>query len=196
MGHITFHQRGDSPPLTFNLMSTNGLWFHHNPQDNTDYHSWSVRYCKGPPIIHRLNKAVEYCLGHLRYGCAGQHPLSLIHHDVDNQPKLHMHCFFKYLACMLATGDSRTTTNNEDSTPVAEFDDWFDANTDPATSENCEPGQHFHVDFGFMKGSDIARRMRRAAPSQVLMDFAATSLSSIGKLAMCGSSSPRLRSLL
>ena len=52
---------------------------------------------------------------------------------------------------MMATGDSRDTTNNDEHAAMAAFDDWFDDKVDSTVP--CTPGQHFHVDFGFMKGS-------------------------------------------
>jgi hypothetical protein len=125
-GYITLHCRGDSAPLTFDLTSSNGLWYHNNPHNTTDYHTWSKSQGAGHPTIHRLNRAAEYSLAHLRYGCAGQRSLSMVHHDVDNQPKLQLHCFFKCLACMLATGDSRDKKNTKDNKTNVEFDDWFD----------------------------------------------------------------------
>jgi len=82
----------------------------------------------------------------------------VVHHDVDNQPKLQMHSFFKCLACMMATGDSRDTTNTDHSAPVAAFDDWFNDMLDANQLENCVPGQHFQVNFGFMKGSGYCKK--------------------------------------
>jgi hypothetical protein len=158
MGYITLHHRGDSAPLTFDLTSSNGLWYHNNSHNTTDYYTWSNYQGAGRPTIHRLNRAAEYSLAHLCYGCAGQQILSMVHHDVDNQPKLQMYCFFKCLACMLATGDSRDTKNTKDTATTVEFDDWFDDTTDLAQSDVCAPGQHFHVDFGFMKGSGYCKK--------------------------------------
>jgi hypothetical protein len=141
-GYITLHCHGDSTPLTFDLTSSNGLWYHNNSHNTTGYHTWSNHQCAGRPIIHRLNRAAEYSLTHLRYGCAGQRSLDVVHHDVDNQPNLHMHCFFKCLACMLATGESRATKNTKETATPVEFDDWFDDTPDLDQSEVCAPGQH------------------------------------------------------
>jgi hypothetical protein len=126
--------------------------------DYSDYHVWNTRHLEGLPVIHHLTRAAEYSLAHLRYGCAGQRCLSVVHHDVDNQPKLQMHSFFKCLACMMATGDSRDTTNTDHSAPVAAFDDWFNDMLDANQLENCVPGQHFQVNFGFMKGSGYCKK--------------------------------------
>lgn len=158
-GYIKFHRRDGKPDLTYNLTSSNGLWFHHNTHDTNDFHAWTSKSCESQPIIHRLHKAAEYHLGHLRYGCAGERNLSIVHLHVDNQPKLQKHCFFKCLTCMLATGDCRDTTPSSDANnpPAATFDDWFDEAVDN-TLEACDPGQHFHVDFGFMKGSGYCKK--------------------------------------
>jgi len=55
-GYITLHRRDDFAPLIFHLKSMNGLWYHSNAHDVTDYPSWSIRHLNGP-VIHRLTKA-------------------------------------------------------------------------------------------------------------------------------------------
>jgi hypothetical protein len=57
---------------------------------------------------------------------------------------------------MLATGDKRATTK-DDNVQTAAFDDWFD-DTPETQVVHCDPGQHFHVDFGFMKGSGYCKK--------------------------------------
>jgi hypothetical protein len=125
--------------------------------DATDFATWTSRHMDGSPVIHRLHKNAEYHLHHFRYGCAGQRNLSIVHHHVDNQPKLQKHDFFNCLTCMLATGDCCDTIANEGTHPAASFDDWFD-DTHDNTTKACDPGQHFHVDFGFMKGSSYCKK--------------------------------------
>jgi hypothetical protein len=56
---------------------------------------------------------------------------------------------------MLATGDCPNTNTHADTT-TASFDDWF--NEQNNMTEACDPGQHFHVDFGFMKGSGYCKK--------------------------------------
>jgi dUTP pyrophosphatase len=156
-GYIKFHRRDRQSSLTYSLHMINGLWFHTNKHDIVDYHTWMTRSLDGQPIIRRLNRAAEYQLAHLRYGCAGQRNLSIVHLHIDNQPKLQKHAFFNCLTCMLATGDCRNTTGDTDTGPTAVFDDWFN-DTPETLSEACLPGQHFHVDFGFMKGSGYCKQ--------------------------------------
>jgi len=159
-GHIKFHRRDGESDVTYQLKCNNGLWFHSNIHDTNDFQTWtSINGCSKQPTIHRLHKAAEYHLGHLRYGCAGERNLSIVHLHVDHQPKLQKHCFFKCLTCMLATGDCRATTSASDANNSSKtaFDDWFDDAAD-VSLEDGDPGQHFHVDFGFMKGSGYCKK--------------------------------------
>jgi len=156
-GYIKFHRRDGQSTVTYTLNMTNGLWFHHNKHEALDYNTWMSRPVDSQPTIRRLNRAAEYHLAHFRYGCAGQRNLSIVHLHVDNQPKLQKHGFFSCLTCMLATGDCRQTTGNPDTNQPAPFDDWFD-DTSETLADSCLPGQHFHVDFGFMKGTGYCKQ--------------------------------------
>ena len=130
-GHIKFHRTDGLPAVTYHLTMSNGLWFHNNVNDNTDYATRTSRKIDGEPIIHHLHKNAEYHLNHFQNGCAGQRILSIIHLHVDNQPKLQKHDFFACRTCMLATGDCRSTTEAGEHTPMASFDNWFDDTNDP-----------------------------------------------------------------
>jgi len=156
-GYIKFHRRDGTSDVTYHLTMSNGLWFHNNTNDTTDFATWTSRHMVGKPIIHRIHKNAEYHLAHFRYGCPGQRTLSIVHLHVDNQPKLQKHDFFACLACMLATGDCRDTTDTGYTLQPALFDDWFNDSND-TTLEVCDPGQHFQVDFGFMKGSGYCKK--------------------------------------
>ena len=58
----------------------------------------------------------------------------------------------------MATGNYRSTTGDLDvETHIPKFDDWFN-DDDHALDMNCAAGQHFHVDFGFMRGSGFAKK--------------------------------------
>ena len=154
IGHVEFYCRENPKSIKFSLISRNGLWYHHNRYDTDDFHNWIL---EEKPTICRINKAAEYGLGHFRYGCPGQRTLSLVHMHVDNQPKLSMPCFFKCNTCMLATGDYRDTKSTDEPPPSASFDDWFDDMGSDIVPQ-CDPGQHFHVDFGFMKGTGYCKK--------------------------------------
>jgi dUTP pyrophosphatase len=58
---------------------------------------------------------------------------------------------------MLATGDQRATKPDKDHISRETFDDWYNATIEDS-STNCDPGQHYHVDFGFMKGSGYCNK--------------------------------------
>ena len=156
-GYVEFHNRHTDGCIRFSLTSSNGLWFHAPANTYDDYHDIIKSAAEATqPTICRLTKAAEYGLAHFRYGCAGQRNLSIVHLHVDNQPKLCMPNFFKCNTCMIATGDHRATSTQDTSSATATFDDWFEDNAKDLDA-NCDPGQHFHVDFGFMKGSDFCK---------------------------------------
>ena len=150
-GYIEFHHRHVQPSVKFTLTMNNGLWYYANNHDATDY-------ATDKPHIRRLTKPLEYQLYHYRWGCMGQRHSSGIHHHVDHQPKLHIPPLFRCLTCMMATGDYRDTTSPDDEHRMAKFDDWFQDDDAVLQSDDCTPGQHFHVDFGFMRGSGYSKR--------------------------------------
>jgi len=149
-GYIEFHNRHANTSVKFRLTMDNGLWYYQNHHDITDYRT-------SCPSIRRLTKALEYQLYHYRWGCMGQRNSSGIHHHVDHQPKLHVPPLFQCLTCMMATGDYRDITTPDDEVRIAKFDDWF-RDEDASLDLNCTPGQHFHVDFGFMRGSGYSKK--------------------------------------
>ena len=153
-GYIEFHRRDAAPSSKFSLYMSNGLWYYENYRDATDY-------VTERPSIRRLTKPLEYQLYHYRWGCMGQRNSSGIHHHVDHQPKLQMPPLFKCLTCMMATGAYRDIATPDDDIRVAKFDDWFRdwfRDDDITLDLNCTPGQHFHVDFGFMRGSAYSKK--------------------------------------
>jgi hypothetical protein len=149
-GYIEFHCRNSYKKIIFTLSSQNGLWYHTNNHDTVDYDTWICKADQGKPVVHRISKAAEYQLAYLRWGCAGERVLSGIHHHVDEQPKLTKHSFFKCLTCLLASGTHRDSACIDDSSANQVYDDWI--NEEPLPTDSV-PGQHFQVDFGFMKGS-------------------------------------------
>ena len=157
-GRLEFHRRSNAPPLTFNLRSSNGLWYYNNNNDHDDYTTWTARCIHGEqPVIRRMSKLGEYVLYHFRYGCAGERDLLGVHHRVDNQPKLSKHAFFKCPTCCTFTSDMQMPETVDASNIPAEVCDWLDDNI-PEAEKSCLPGQHYHIDFGFMKGSGYCQK--------------------------------------
>ena len=154
-GYLQFYRKTAKPPLTFSLSSANGLWYYTNKNDTDDYATWISRTHHETPIVRKLSKSAEHLLGHLRYGCAGKRCLAGIHHHVDNQPQLHMPDFFWCPTCFV-TSDEQQFPNDPNKykshQPSDLYDDWFDGPTEDPDHQ-LSPGQCFHVDFGFMKGT-------------------------------------------
>lgn len=63
-GRLEFHRRSNSPPLTFNLHSHNGLWYYSNNNNHDDFPTWMARCLHGEPVIRRMSKLGEYVLYH------------------------------------------------------------------------------------------------------------------------------------
>ena len=143
--------------LRFTLTASNGLWFYQNNVGTEDYDKWFTYAVGGLPTIKRLTQVGSYVLGHQQYAHCGEHILSSVHLDLDDQPQLKKPEFFKCLTCMLATGDQRATTENHHIPVPQDITDWFN---DQVTSDeiNLLPGQRFHMDFGFMKGSGYCHK--------------------------------------
>jgi len=155
-GKLEFHRRDNTEPLTFQLTSNNGLWYYTNAADDSDYPVWITRCLNGNPTIHRLSKAAEYQLYHLRYGCAGERDLSGVHHHADHQPKLYKHAFFKCDTCCRTAGEYQLPENEDPNIPADVIDWLYDGMAEP--EQSLYPGQNFGIDFGFMKGSGYCKK--------------------------------------
>jgi dUTP pyrophosphatase len=155
-GYIEFYGRTGIENLRFTLTASNGLWFYTNNVGTEDYDVWSTYAVSGTPTIKRLTQAGSYALGHQRYAHSGERILSTVHLDLDDQPQLKKPEFFKCLTCMLATGDQRATTEHNHIPIPHDIIDWFDDSVLEADA-NLLPGQRFHMDFGFMKGSGYSK---------------------------------------
>jgi dUTP pyrophosphatase len=155
-GCLEFHRHDRTTPLTYTLSSSNGLWYYNNNHDDADYSMWVSHCLQGRPVVRHLSKAAEYHLYHFRYGCTGERDLSAVHHHTDNQPKLHKHAFFKCDTCCRTSGEYQMPEKEGPNVP-ADVINWLYDFVD-TTEDNSFPGQHFGVDFGFMKGSGYCKK--------------------------------------
>ena len=155
-GRLEFHRRDQATPLTFHLTAHNGLWYYNNNNDDDDYTTWVSRCLQNNPVVRRLSKAAEYHLYHFRYGGAGERDLSGVHHHTDHQPKLHKHAFFKCDTCCRTSGEMQFPEDETDKIPP-DVIDWLYEYVEEK-EDNSYPGQHFGIDFGFMKGSGYCKK--------------------------------------
>lgn len=115
------------------------------------------------PIIHRLTQPAQYELFHQRFGHPGERTMSILHKNVDHVPQLKGNSFYRCASCLHAKSKQRphnTTlscknTNSSsimnDSTTQNETLTSEDTSMKDTTPIQC--GQHFNIDFGFMRGS-------------------------------------------
>ena len=137
------------------VTSINDLWYHEqSPMDKTS-----------KATVRKLNAAAEYELWHQRTGHAGTTCLHNLHKHAKGVPKLRGNAFYRCPICMadkLCTKVPIGKTKEKklqrqmqragtDTNVVSEImDDYLEGK-----SIKGEPGQHMHMDFGFVRGSDF-----------------------------------------
>jgi dUTP pyrophosphatase len=126
--------------LTFSAYSENQLWYHYlNQVTNSEYDKLGSNT---RAVVRNLTGSAAYELWHHHLGHPGDTVMSNIHKYVTGVPKLRRPKFYSCALCMSAKLRKAHigTTKKYVKTP-----------TDPIP---CEPGQHIHIDFGFVRGSD------------------------------------------
>ncbi len=133
----------------FPVYSSNNLWYHEP-------------YSVGPtnmPRINKLSNAARYELWHQRTAHSGQKTMEILHHHADGVPKLKGNAFYRCPSCMsgkLATKQPIGTASKKHQQKVEPTDrPPDDDDKDDMYLAEAQPGQHFHMDFGFVRGSDF-----------------------------------------
>jgi hypothetical protein len=130
--------------LEFSAYSENNLWFHYLDQVTASEYERIGK--EASAVVRTLTNGAAYELWHNRLGHPGETIMSRIHEHVIGVPKLKKNKFYSCAACMSAKfkkvhiGPTKTMTKTA---------------TDKTESE---PGQHLHLDFGFVCGSDWAKK--------------------------------------
>jgi hypothetical protein len=126
--------------LTFSAYSENQLWFHYLDQvTNSEYTKIGT---DTRAIVRNLTGSASYELWHHRLGHPGDTVMSNIHNHVIGVPKLRRPKFYSCASCMSAK--MRKVHIGKPKKYVKT----------PTDTQSCEPGQHIHIDFGFVRGSD------------------------------------------
>ena len=146
LGCLTFIGRDGSTHYKFSAYKENNLWFHYNVVLNKDDFFDLNQSTKA--IANRLTDGAAYELWHHRLGHPGERIMNIIHEKVDGIPKLRKNQFYHCAACLaknirkLHIGEKKSLVKTPKNT----------------TSQNCAPGEHLHMDFGFVRGSDWKKK--------------------------------------
>ena len=154
-GNIKLLGRNNHENFTLKLMCKNDLWYHVTPSNTpTD-----------KAQINRLSSAAMYELWHQRTAHAGQTTQQYLHKHAKGVPSLKGNPFHKCTSCMqgkLCTKRNIGTRNKKHQQVTVDTTQSEETEHDVPMGE---PGQHFHMDFGFIRGRhdsyDIELREQR-----------------------------------
>ena len=140
-GCIQFIGRDGHQDFSLPLTCSNDLWYHVQP--STSSHNKAS--------INKMSAAATYELWHQRLAHAGATVMSNIHQHAIGVPKLNTNAFYRCAACM----SGKLTTKRPYCKPKQKHQKKPPTpSTDDLESEYIRgaPGQHFHIDFGFVRG--------------------------------------------
>jgi deoxyuridine 5'-triphosphate nucleotidohydrolase len=142
--------------ISFDTVSHNDLWFH---KESTLGRTNQMQQ----PKINRISNAAKYELWHQRLCHPGISTMESIHKHVIGIPKLKGNSFYRCPSCMSgklcnkrSIGKSPITKTIGSTKPPSQATVETTKNEeDTIYIPNALPGQHFHMDFGFVRGSDF-----------------------------------------
>ena len=151
------------------LIGKNDLWYHQNS------HTSHLEACtvtgQQNPTVNRLLDAAKWELWHQRLAHPGTRMMEEEHKHADGVPKLRGNAFYRCTSCMtnkLCTkkcrnkhttlGSTRSSPSNLHQSPSEPLspnmdDEELNVYLDTLHLPDALPGQHFHMDFGFVCGT-------------------------------------------
>ena len=151
-GSLIFEPIEDSySPTILPLVSKNNLWYHEDSNRSMNNKDSSPQ-----PVINSLSNAAAFELWHQRLCHPGTNVMNSIHKHAKNVPQLKGNSFWKCNSCLSGKFDkcyhvkareAKTTTKVQ---PEISEDDIY--------MPNAKPGQHFHLDFGFVKSKHFQEK--------------------------------------
>ena len=144
-GQLTFNSRDGVNHLVFSAYSDNNLWHHYlNEIPQSDFHSLSTQ---SKAILNSLNVNALYHIWHHRLGHPSHKIMKEAHKHCIGIPKLKEPAFFNCTTCN--SSKFRRTHIGPTKRTVKPT---------PSKKEEIEVGQHLHIDFGFVRGSDYSTK--------------------------------------
>lgn len=156
--------------VRFPLIEENGLWFYHNHQHD-DYHVVGLndKPIQHLPLIQRLNAVGAYELIHARLGHPGTTTMTNLHLHVDGAPKLRPHPFYKCETCLKVKATKHAVTTAEVTkalnqaystvtTTTMDQQPQDQTSTQHVQEPTCLAGEQFHMDMGFVRGTQFSYR--------------------------------------
>jgi hypothetical protein len=151
LGHIVLLGKNGQENSTFDTFMNNDLWYH-DPDSIGPPQSDNAK-------VSRLSNMAKYELWHQCTGHAGASTLEMLHKHCKGIPKpLKGNAFYRCASCMsgkLSTKRSIGKKKRSKSTNVNNNDTVITDLIDDVYLPNAEPGQHFHMDFGFVRGTEF-----------------------------------------
>jgi dUTP pyrophosphatase len=157
-GKIKLIPRAGHSEITFATICNNDLWYHDPDSIGPTSNSSKT------PQINRLSNAAKFELWHQRLGHPGLSTMQIIHKHVKGITALKGNSFYRCPSCMsgkLCTKVpiGKKVKNNKlgasiPSPPTQPQHEMNDSIHLPESS----PGQHFHMDFGFVCGAEYSMR--------------------------------------
>ena len=137
----------------------NNLWYHYlnNALPSTKPPSQS-----GASIIRNMSYPALFELWHLRLGHPGTKIIEQIHKHVIGIPLLRGNKFYNCSSCMYGKFCNKPISKNK-STSTQKSDMHTTTTTTTTTTQQQQQnfaavGQHLHMDYGFVRGSDWSRK--------------------------------------
>ena len=167
-GYVRFCNRQGRQSFSIGIWCTNNLWYHDvgtihkNDNDNKSIVNTTAENIKS---IKRLNKAAEYELWHQRLGHCSNETLLIMHQHAKGIPTMTgRNGFYRCASCMRGKMTKKAYHRNKhkhrkhkpkhkNNEPTSDSD-IKDKEVDDIYMPKALPGQHFHMDFGFVRGSN------------------------------------------
>ena len=185
LGEIVYLGRDGVEDLVMTTEKFNDLWYHtadSNPLCRPVYTDETLDQMDHFKV-NKLSDAAKWELWHQRLGHCGTTVLREMHKHTIGVPKLNGNAFYKCPSCMpgkmtkqpthrkdnigttTSSKDEKSPSSTSDANEIPTssdipnplssqevLDEWLDSIHLP----DAEPGQHFHADFGFVRGSEFS----------------------------------------